>query len=212
MLKYNFFKKIVLFLFLFSISPTILFAQTDLTESQSSFSNYRSTFPHHEVYLGYGFPQSINTYFIYGITGLTVLTATAGQSEMKIKGPGTFNLGYNWYILDWLAIGGTFTGECVELIYKNNQESNTESETMFNSSIQGKITFQYGGRWVRGYHGASIGLLLFSGSDNEIIPTFAFNITLAGIKFGPEGAGFNGFIDCGFGTNSLINAGVSYSF
>lgn len=210
----TYFKKIIVVTVIFALFSATLFAQTEDTTVDNTTIEKSEQFSHHEVYLGYGYPQSVYTYVLYGLTGLSVATISGGNSTMDIKGAGTYSLGYNWYPLDWLALGGTMTGEFFSLNYTDNNSSNAivTKENMFNGSIQGKITAQYGKNWVYGYHGLSLGVMLFSGSEVDLTAALAFNVTLAGIKIGPAGPGIKGFVECCFGTNSLINAGVIYSF
>lgn len=207
------FKRIVVITVLFALVSGTAFAQTESSSSDISFSDYGPSFPHNEIYLGYGYPQSACTYLIYSLAGLGVITASAGQATMDISGIGSFNVGYNWNFFDWMSLGGLITGEFYNVTYTGTQSNQvTGKDSMFTGTAQVKITFQYGGKWVRGYHGLSAGLMLMGGSGMEITPTIAFNVTVAGIKIGPEGPGFSGFADLCLGTSSLINAGVIYSF
>ena len=200
MVQKKHFKKSIIAVIFFSLLSTTAFAYSDSSTRQ-------------EVYLGYGYPESAYTFVLYGLSGLFSVTASGGNSTLEVTDMGGYNGGYTWFPIDWLGVGGTVTGEFYQLNTKNtNTNQITDSEMMFASSIQGRIIFQYGKNLVRGYHGASVGINLISGENTSPAPIFAFNLTLAGIKIGVPRNGFSGYAELNIGTNTLISAGVVYSF
>ncbi|MGA2824171.1 MAG: hypothetical protein ABSE72_11665, partial [Bacteroidales bacterium] len=80
-----------------------------------------------------------------------------------------------------------------------------------------RVTFCYlNKRFVRMYSGVGIGITIDLGtekgsgessSDRNLLP--GGQITLMGLRFGRA---FGGFVEFGFGTYGILNAGLSYNF
>lgn len=166
----------------------------------------------HEIYLGYGYPNSLSTLFINGFTDIFITIFTGGQQSVKTSGIGVFQLGYDWYVKDGLSLGGTAIIEPYKTISKSNSSESAVTTNGIIYTILGKVKWQYGWEYVRLYHSLSLGLALNTTIENpSIYPTFAFNLTPIGVKVGKE-KGVNFFAELGLGSTSLINAGISYRF
>ena len=167
--------------------------------------------PRNEVFLGYGYPKSVGITFISGFTDFFTILFSGGTNTNKTVSPGIAQIGYNRFLTDKIAVGGTFTAEPFNMT--NTSEggiSNTTHNALF--TIQGNFKYQYGWEWVRLYHGVRMGLGLTTNfDDGSVTPSFAFDLIPIGIKIGKID-GFNFYADVGLWTTALFNAGVTYTF
>lgn len=204
-------KMCILFLVLLT---TTAFLHSEEMESTTE-KNQKLQSPH-EVYFGIGYPNSIMPIFVGGMQDILTAIFTGGKQGTKLTSYGATQLGYNWYCIKGkgLSVGALFTAEPYKTnyIFKDTPENNYEEiTTMF--TIQATAKYQYGWKYVRLYHGVSIGLGIVTIYQDtpSTSAIFAFNIIPIGIKAGKE-QGLNFYADIGIGSTPVINAGAAYRF
>lgn len=208
---------------LLSLAP-IIFLSISLSGQNNSKKPDQSQLPN-DLFVGYGigslliFTGTINhSYDIY--------TESYNYKESDIQSAGTLMIGYNRMINKVIMIG--FTGSYLNLHYTRNypvDEYNNvyEGTVNFNDNLlngMAKVTFNYVNKpMVRVYSGIGMGITIDlsnaqgtkAGDELEkakkILPSG--QLTFMGVRFGRT---FGGFCEFGFGTNSIINAGLNYQF
>ena len=190
---------------LFFIIPALAFSQDEDTVELVPTG--------HEIYAGYGYPNSLGTKFVNGMADIFSIIFSGGSQSIKTTGPGVVQLGYNYIFQNGFSVGGFFTYEPYTLDYVNinNSAQNRHSkQTVF--TIQATAKYQYGWKYARLYHGVSAGVSILADFDEDTAgAAFTLNIIPIGVKVGLE-KGINFYADVGLWSSPLINAGLSYRF
>lgn len=201
---------------MFLIPNLLLFSEETLNQDSSlqQLPVNKADISAHEVYLGYGYPNSISPMFVGGIQTFLTALFSGGTQNTSLHGAGVIQAGYNWYCIpdNGFSVGGIITFEPYKIEHINTKTpENNSTENILMTTIQGTVKYQYGWKYVRLYHGVSIGLGISSKINDNTTCVFAFNIIPIGIKAGKE-QGINFFADVGVGSTPIINAGASYRF
>ncbi|MFH1160337.1 MAG: hypothetical protein V1733_05245 [bacterium] len=167
-----------------------------------------------EFYGGYG------TGSIYYFTGNINYKFNNGVNETQESDPnsiGTFFLGYNRQLNRVISLG--FLLSYMNFWHTSKDYSTNQSYKVIDNNYSGitRIIFCYLNKpIIRMYCGVGIGISVVLGhttwkgedyTDRKIRP--AGQLTLFGVRVGKALAGFGEF---GVGTNSIIQAGISYQF
>jgi hypothetical protein len=190
-----------IFVLIFSVS---LYGQK---EDQSELYN--------DVHIAYG----IGTYYLFSSPiKHSYKSDTAYGERSDIKSVGTIMIGYNRMISEAFMIG--FQASYLKAHYTKPDATGKYTATFNDNLLNGILLVDYNyvnKSIVRVYSGAGIGLTVdlsnmeapgnVKESKREIL--FAWQVTFIGIRFGRE---LGGFLEFGFGTNSIITAGINYQF
>jgi hypothetical protein len=163
----------------------------------------------------------------YGIGSFYLFTSEIKHSydnyssygkRSDIKSAGTIMIGYNRMISDAFMIG--FLASFLNAHYTRTDSTGQHTATFNDNLLNGilRVNYNYVNKpSVRVYSGAGIGITVdlsnvdapenVKESERKIL--FAWQVTFMGIRFGRA---FGGFCEFGFGTNSIISAGVNYQF
>jgi hypothetical protein len=211
-------KKLLPLLFVFVLISIFSFGQDkDLTGTPPKPQT--QTLLQNDFYAGYG---GFSVFYFTGInSGSFDLIRTSNLKDEQSAG--TFFLGYQRSLNTVVSTGFLFgyqnfnrTG--MGYIYQSDNTT-PEAITVNNNLIMGiaRVTFNYVNKPViRMYSGIGIGLTINLSSvklngqtdhDRKLLP--GGQLTLMGLRFGRA---FGGFVEFGFGTYGIVNAGLSYKF
>jgi hypothetical protein len=168
---------------------------------------------YNDVYGGYG------AFSVFYFTGnfshsYNPLFATELSDEQSA---GCFYIGYNRTLNKVVSTGFMFGYQ--NFSRNGTGNTNSSSVTVNDNLLMGmaRVTFCYLDKPViRMYSGVGIGITIDLGteqgnggsvSDRKLLP--GGQITLMGLRFGRA---FGGFVEFGFGTYGIVNAGLSYKF
>lgn len=210
-------KKTFLFLMVLSVSFSSLVAQnTPTTESKSTRQSQTDLL--NELYIGYG---GLSIFYFTGRMAHTNEYPTEvyypGAKYTEPASPGNFYLGYNRSLNKVVGVGFMFG-------YQNFKYTETTIDptvrTIDATDILltgiARVTFSYLNKpSIRMYSGVGIGLTIDFGktsgdvedSERKLWP--GGQLTLMGLRFGRT---FGGFVEFGFGSYGIVNAGLSYKF
>ena len=163
----------------------------------------------HELYLGYGYRESVSENLMGTVYGLLSDGRITRYDGIDYKPHGIMQLGYSWYGLPGrgLSMGAAFTVEPYTIEKVNDKKIN-EHFTAF--SFQGKVKFQYGWKYFRIYHTFGVSISFFSiDSAAKTVHFFSHQIVPIGIRLGPE-KGLYLFADLALGSSTSLNAGLGY--
>lgn len=162
-----------------------------------------------EVYAGYGRASFADVMLEFS-GAITIMF----YAPPDIQSSGIFQAGYNRFLSDHISLGGEVSFEAITLI-------GTDPEAYENHYTVTNITARFDYRyWQREnmavYSGLSIGVGNV-GSHGTINPAGtvsaglipAGQLNLFGISYGKK---WNGFVEFGFGSNGIINMGLTRRF
>jgi hypothetical protein len=208
-------KKLIPLLVVFIMSSTMSFSQTDLTTT-----NKTTTSPSvlsNDFYLGYGGLS------IFYFSGQLVKSFNLGYTVNNFtdpSSPGCIYIAYERSLNKVVSTGFMFGYQD----FNSTGTSTDRSSTLIPVTVDDRLlmgiarfTFSYVNKPViHMYSGVGIGITMDfatekangqSSSDRKLFP--AGQLTLMGLRFGRA---FGGFIEFGFGTYGILNAGLSYKF
>lgn len=165
--------------------------------------------PKNEVYAGYG-RASLADVMLEFSGAITIMF----YAPPDIQSSGIFQAGYNRFLSHGISVGGELSLEAITLV-------GTDPEAYENHYTVTNITARFDYRYCRRenfvfYSGLSIGVGSV-GSHGTINPAGTLSaglipagqLNLFGISYGKK---WNGYVEFGFGSNGLINMGLTRRF
>jgi opacity protein-like surface antigen len=172
-----------------------------------------------EIYASYGFGSSQELVTALADVFEAMFSFTDG--DFKVTGiGGPVQLGYKRVIDDYLGIGlmASYTHFNSEYLKKSDKSVLFTTNNFF-WAVMVKLDFYYViNEWVQMYSGGSFGVINCDRTQripndpkpynlNETLPSYQLN--LFSLRAGKS---IGGYFELGFGTNGIINLGVSYKF
>lgn len=215
----NLFPLLMIFMLMCSVS----FSQNAETTAKTSTKTSQTTL-YNDFYAGYG---ALSIFYFTGRMAHSSDYPTKTVSNAKFTEPqsaGNFCIGFARSLNKVVSVGFKFgyqnfhyTGTAHMILNGNN--SDTSKIIADDRLVTGiaRLTFCYLNRpYIRMYSGIGIGLTIDFGrvtvngeptSERKLWP--GGELTLMGLRFGRA---FGGFVEFGFGSYGIVNAGLSYKF
>jgi hypothetical protein len=214
-------KKIFPLIMVVTLMCSSSFAQKSETTASSSTKHSQTTL-YNEVYAGYG---GLSIFYFTGRMKHSGDFPTEYISNSKFTEPqsvGNFFIGYSRSLNSVVSIGMKFGYQSFTYsgtgLYPYSPDS-AMSLVAYDRLVTGiaRVTFCYLNKpAVRIYSGIGIGLTIdfgkvtvngFTTSERKLWP--GGELTLMGLRFGRA---FGGFVEFGFGSYGIVDAGLSYKF
>ncbi len=180
--------------------------------SQADLSN--------EFYAGYG---AGSIFYFTGISNKSYQGQYSNSSDKYLRSAGTFYMGYNRTLNRVISLGINFSympanTEYYHYLYDYETHSSTDETWTATDNLLGaltRITFSYLNRpMFRIYSAFALGVIVDCGKVNYNGESFSkrniypgIQLTMFGVRFGRA---LGGFLEMGFGTSGIVNAGISY--
>ena len=165
--------------------------------------------PSNYVCLSYGEGSMVQFSFFLGASLAEAFTA--GHADIKeVRTSGSFTIGYARAVKKWLWVGGEF---CYEncMIVSSGDRNGGSSGGANAMNLMGACRMSWFDRQhFAMYSKLCAGAILVGGGDSKASPGFAFQVSPVCLEAGGER--FRGFMECGWGVQSLLAAGVRYRF
>jgi hypothetical protein len=217
-------KKAVLLLAVSLLAPSFVFSQ-NTQETQPPVKTSQAALPN-DLYIGYG---ALSIFYFTGRMRHSQEYPTDPSNYTSVSfpnqpsSPGTFYLGYSRSLNKVVSVGFMFgyqsfsyTGTGHHTDYGKDSVVNISATDQLVTGIA-RFTFCYLNKpFVRMYSGIGIGLTIDFGkatangvqsTERKLWP--GGQLTLMGLRFGRS---FGGFLEFGFGSYGILNAGLSYKF
>jgi hypothetical protein len=217
-------KKLFPLLIVFVLMCSFSFSQNTETTAKTSTKTSQATL-YNDFYAGYG---ALSIFYFTGRMAHSgdYPTETNHYSNQKFIEPasaGNFYLGFARSLNKVVSVGFVFgyqnfhyTGSAHMILNGNDSLLRIVSDDRLVTG-SARLTFCYLNRpFIRMYSGIGIGLTIDFGkatvngeptSERKLWP--GGELTLMGLRFGRA---FGGFIEFGFGSYGIVNAGLSYKF
>lgn len=199
---------------LIEVTIFLLFSTTLIYGTESE-SVTKQTYAH-QINIGYGAPNSFFISMVNEFAPPYINYENRDDTSMlvdrnQLKGPGVFQIGYDWFPIDWLSVGIDCSYEPFKIIHLDKNNNEKSDNPSFFWTVQGEVGFHYGWDLIQLYHGLAAGFGFCHSKENACQGFFAFNVIPIGIEVG-KGHGVYGFANLGIGTSAYINAGIGYRF
>lgn len=215
-------KQFSLLLIFFLLMSSFSFSQKTETTSTTSTKSSQATL-YNDFYGGYG---ALSIFYFTGRMNHSSDYPTKTAPNVKFTEPqsvGTFLIGYSRSLNRVISMGIMFgyqnfhyTGKGRLTLNGNDSVISLIADDRLVTGIA-RVTFCYLNRpFIRMYSGIGIGLTIDFGrvtvngeptSERKLWP--GGELTLMGLRFGRA---FGGFLEFGFGSYGILNAGLSYKF
>jgi hypothetical protein len=212
----NLFPLLMIFMLMCSVS----FSQNAQTTTTTSTKTSQAML-YNEFYAGYG---ALSIFYFTGRMNHSSDYPTESAHYVKFTEPqsvGTFFMGYSRSLNRVISTGFMFGYQNFHYTGKGQLSNNSDTAniTADDRLVTGiaRVTFCYLNRpFIRMYSGIGIGLTIDFGkasvngeqtSERKLWP--GGELTLMGLRFGRA---FGGFLEFGFGSYGILNAGLSYKF
>ena len=185
-------KKLISVLFLFSLILGSIYSE-EIVKTSSETTSDGTPFFKNEGYLSFGTCSGVG---LLGGMFFSIADSIADANKDKAEDEPfecySLCLGYNLFLVDFIGLGAFVN---FEKFGKLNL-----------SSVQAKLTVQYGWKHFKFYHSVSGGVMMVP--DSAICPVF--DVTPLGLKFDFDD--FNIFVEGALPTTGLLKAGFSWYF
>ena len=188
-------KKLIVFLFIFSLFIGNIFASEPSRPKRESDNNKNNSILKNEGYISIGTVSCAGLFSGLFFSVADAIADSINEEENDDEEPFeafSLGLGYNLFLFDHLGLGGF-------LNFERFGELNLVSAQL-------KLTGQYGFRHFKFYHAASGGVMFIT--DGAFCPVF--DITLLGLKLDFDD--FNIFLEGCLPTTAFLKLGFSYYF
>ncbi len=163
--------------------------------------------------LGYDFRYAENDdYSIY-----SYLISNLGTPQ-DVRQSGVISLSYDYFVKNWLSVGGTLGTAFFYTEYQNNYMADPTLAASWSEWSHGLVSVMAGARfhflnkkWVRLYADVNVGVnMLYARNNSSVMADFAFQTSPFGISIGKK---VSGFLELDFGTlYNGGNIGISVKF
>lgn len=197
------------------LAATIMLACTTLSAQQSNEFNYsgaaRPDF--NEISLSYGYVTLNHLANSFGvILGAVIVAPLSNETFSDCASTGLIGLEYMRYINSGrFAFGGLIGYEGIETSFKNKetQAIRKAGENILTVMPAAKVMW-FNRAHVGMYSRAGVGASIAFVSGKSASCSLALQISPVGVDFG--GKAVRGFVEAGFGTQGIINAGIKTCF
>jgi len=213
-------KKLFPLLVIFMLMCSVSFSQNAETTAKTSTKTSQATL-YNDFYAGYG---ALSIFYFTGRMKHSSDYPTESAYNVKFTEPqsvGTFFIGYSRSLNRVISTGVMFGYQNFHYTGKGKLSNNSDTAkiTADDRLVTGiaRVTFCYLNKpFIRMYSGIGIGLTIDFGkatvngestSERKLWP--GGELTLMGLRFGRA---FGGFLEFGFGSYGILNAGLSYKF
>ena len=190
--------------------------QANAQTSQNKNGYIPTDRPSNEISISYGALPF--TDFLDFTAGALIIGFTGGDITLSnIHSTGAFSLGYYWYFNNHVAVGCDLVYSHMEMTLNYKSGGVKDDNSNFLSILPGVKLPWFNFKHCGLYSKINAGLCVYQSiastenQNNKNISTgFAFQLTPIGVDFGGELV--RGFVEAGFGFQSIASAGVRFAF
>lgn len=171
-----------------------------------------------EIRVSYGGATMLNDPVIfvdYGDKSIYSFLLSNLGTPVDVSSSGVISASYNYFLKDWLSVGGSIETAFFYTQFENNYSHGKEFSSKWTHgsvTLMGGVRFHFVNKeWVRLYSDVNVGLYMLYGRDCPSVGTdFAFQTSPFGISIGKK---VSAFLELDFGTvYNGGNVGISVRF